>query len=243
MRRIEESACLSRFRERTLETCVLCAGLALCSLAIPSPSAGLSVLVAALLSAKCAGVPLKDYLRALLAASSFAMVSILPLSVAVRTGPPSLAWDPSGFRTGILAATRAVGTLSATLLLAFTTPFPRMLSLLRWMRAPSILTDLLSLVHREIFLLEETFSRLRKALACRGGWNGAKAGGRSLSLGMAALFVQALDHSSRLESGLASRGAENGEVLFWDEAITVRPAALAVALAIVIALERACLGL
>lgn len=231
MHRIERSACLSRMRERTLETCVLCAGLALCSLAIPSPSAGISVLLASLVVAGCAEVPLRDFARVLCAASGFAVVSLLPLSVAVETDPLGLAWDPAGFQSGILAGTRAIGTLSATLLLAFTTPFPRILVLLRWVRAPAILTDLLALVHREIFLLDETFTRLAKALACRGGGNGAAARLRSLSAGVAALFVQALEHSRRLETGLASRGAENGEVKFWDDDIVVRPAALFLAFA------------
>lgn len=248
MRRIEESASLSRLRERPLETCVLCAGLALCSLAIPSPLAGISVLFTSLLVAKGADVPLGNYLRVLFAASGFAAVSILPLSVCVKLEPIGLAWDPHGFRTGILAGTRAIGTLSSTLLLAFTTPFPRLLALLRWVRVPAILTDLFALVHREIFLLDETFARLVKALVCRGGGNGARAWFRSLSLGVAALFVQALEHSRRLETGLASRGAENGEVRFWEEGIEVRPTALVIAfalpsaLAVLIALERTFLG-
>lgn len=236
MRRIEENACLSRLRRRTVETCVLCAGLASCSLAIPSPLAGASVLVACLVVAGCAGISLRDYLRILVAASGFAAFSLLPFSVAVRTAPPSLEWDPQGLRTGLLAATRAVGTLSATLLLAFTTPFPRLLSLLRLLRCPALATDLLALVHREIFLLDEVSSRLRAGLASRAGWNGTASGLRSLSLGTAALLVQALEHSRRLEAGLASRGAVDGTTLFQGEDLSVRPLPLFGALVVPAAL-------
>lgn len=229
MRSIEECACLSRLRERTVETCVLCAGLGLCALAIPSPLAGIAVLLASLVVARLSDVPMGGYLRLLLAASGFAVTSILPLSVAVHWHPLALAWDSAGFRVGLLAGTRAVGTLSVTLLLVFTTPFPRLLMLLRRLRTPGVVTDLLALVHREIFLLDECFGTLRQALACRGGWNGLRSGMQCLSLGMAALFVRALEHSRRLEAGLASRGAVEGEVVFWDEDLVVRPVALVAA--------------
>lgn len=229
MRSIEESACLSHLRERTLETCVLCAGLGLCALAIPSVLAGILVFLVALLIARFSGVSMGSYLRLLVAASGFAAASLLPLSVAIHWRPFALAWDPAGFRAGVLAGTRAVGTLSATLLLVFTTPFPRLLMLLRRLRTPAILTDLLALVHREIFLLDEGFGKLRRSLACRGGWNGIRSGMQCLSLGMAALLVRALEHSRRLEAGLASRGALEGEVSYWDEGLAVRPVALAMA--------------
>jgi len=226
VRRIEESACLSRIRERTLETCVLCAGLGLCSLAIPSPWAGASVLVASLVLAGCAGVPLRDYLRFLGAASGFAVVSLVPLAVVPRLDPPMLSWDPQGFRTGVLAGTRAMGTIPVTLLLAFTIPFPRLVSLLRWMRVPGILVDLLALVHREIFLTDEMASRLRRALACRNGWQGRRARFRSASLWTAALFVRTLERSARIERGLASRGCGVGFPRHGEESIEVRPVAL-----------------
>ena len=243
MHSIEESACLSRLRERTLETCVLCAGLGLCALAIPSPLAGIAVLLAALLIARLSGVPMGGYLRLLFVASGFAVTSLLPLSVAVHWRPLALAWDTAGFRVGVLAGTRAVGTLSATLLLVFTTPFPRLLMLLRRLRTPVVLTDLLALVHREIFLLDDGFGKLFRALACRGGWNGLRSGMQCLSLGMAALFVRALEHSRRLEAGLASRGALEGEVIYWDEALAVRPAALATAILLPLLLAAGIFGL
>ena len=243
MRSVEESACLSRLRERTVETCVLCAGLGLCALAIPSPLAGGGVLLVSLAVARFSGVPLGGYLRLLLAASGFAVTSIVPLSVAVHWHPFALAWDLAGFHVGLLAGTRAVGTLSATLLLVFTTPFPRLLMLLRRLRAPAIVTDLLALVHREIFLLDEGFGKLRQALACRGGWSGLRSGLQCLSLGMAALFVRALEHSRRLEAGLASRGAVEGDVVFWDEDLDVRPAALVGAILLPLFLAASVFGL
>ena len=120
----------------------------------------------------------------------------------------------------------------AVALMVFTTPFPRLVGLLLRCHAPELLTDLLVLVHRQIFLLDETQSRLRRSLACRGGAGSNAALRRSLPLGAAALLVHSLSRASRLESGLAARGSLDGAVRFPHEGIEVKAASLAASLAI-----------
>lgn len=227
MRRIEESACLSPWRERTVEVVVLCAGLMACSLLSSTVFGGLSVLFLSILLAASTRIPLGEYLRKLLLASGFAVVSILPLSMNVSFHPAfALHVDPDGIRNAMLALARAIGTLSVTLLFAFTTPFSRLLSLLRCLHAPNVLLELLTLVYREIFVMDEAFTRLRKTLVSRNGWRSRHTSRRSLALGVAALFVNAMDRSERLEKGLASRGVANGHFTRWDPPIKIRPSAL-----------------
>jgi cobalt/nickel transport system permease protein len=227
MRSIETSGCLSRWRGHTIETCVLCAGLAGCSLVLPTVLAGSAVAVASTALAAGAEVPLRDYLRKLTAPLAFVGVSALPLCFGVESHPHlAAAWEPMGARSALLAAARSVGTLSATLLLAFTTPFPRLMGVLERLRLPGILLDVLALVHREIFLLDDTSSRLRRSLACRNGWGRGSSGIRTLSLGAAALFVQALRRSERMERGLASRGGMDGRVRHGVSRYEWHPAAL-----------------
>lgn len=230
MRRIEESALVSRWNERTVETCVLCAGLGLCALLIPSPLAGIAVLAVSMGLVACAGGSAKDYLRFLAGGAGFAVVSLLPLGFRFGAIPWEPQRDPEGLRVGILAGTRAVGTLSATLLLAFTTPFPRLVELLRGLRFPGIAIELLGLVHRQIFLLDERVSRLRRALASRNGWQGFRIAFGSLSLTAAGLLVQAIEGSRRLELGLASRGGNPGGFPRSRTPLEVRPWSLAGAL-------------
>lgn len=238
MRSLEEAALLSPWRERTVEVCVLCAGLAACAVSIASASAGLAVFAVVVGLATAAGVPRGPYLRKLAAASGFAFVSILPLAVDFAFPPRwEMSFEPEGFQAAVLAGIRAVATVSVTLLLVHTTPFPRLLALLRRLRLPNVSLELLALVHREIFLLDETFSRLRKALACRDGGRARRTGVRTLGLGSAALFMQALRRSERLERGLASRGG-SAVAPRWEEPLSIRilpllgslaaPAALAV---------------
>jgi len=233
MRRVEESACLSVWRERTVETCVLCAGLGACALCVPSLLAGPAVIAVAVLLSRRAGVPARPWLGMLLGGTGFALLSLLPLSLEVKLGGgTSLGLDRTGLQRGLLALSRSSGTLSATLLLVFTTPFPRLVGLLRRCRVPDLLTDLLVLVHRQIFLLDETFSRLRRSLASRGGAGSKAALRRSLPLAAAALFVHSLDRASRLEAGLASRGSLDGAVRFPSVRFEVKAAGLAGALAV-----------
>ncbi|MEK7392668.1 MAG: cobalt ECF transporter T component CbiQ [Fibrobacterota bacterium] len=221
MRSIEEAACLSPWREHTIEASVVCTGLLLCSISIPSILAGLVVFAVVAGVAAVAEVPFGSYLRKLVVASGFALVSILPMAVGIDVVPRlDLTFDRVGFEAAALAGARAVTTLSVTLLLVHTTPFPRLLALLGRLRFPEILLELLALVHREIFLLDETFSRLRRAVACRDVGRGAKRTIHSFGFGIAALFVQALRRSERVERGIASRG---GEVVGrrWEEPFTV----------------------
>jgi cobalt/nickel transport system permease protein len=233
VRSIEESACLSRWRGCTVETCVLCAGLGLCALCIPSLLAGPLVAVVSFALSRVADVPPRAWLKMLLGGVGFALVSLVPLSLELRLqGRPFLGFDPQGLRHGALALTRSTGMLSATLLLVFTTPFPRLAGLLRNLRMPSMLSDLLVLVYRQIFLLDETAARLRRSLACRGGAGSSAALRRSMALGTATLFVRSLQRASRLEIGLASRGSLDGAVRFPEARFRVRPAILAGALAI-----------
>ena len=233
MRSIEESAHLSRWRGYTVETCVLCTGLGLCTLCIPSLLAGPLVIVVALLLSRTARVPSRAWLKMFLGGFGFALLSIVPLAMDIRLqGGLALELDHEGLRRGLLALTRSTGTLSATLLLVFTTPFPKLLGLLRHLRVPALVSDLLVLVYRQIFLLDETSARLRRSLACRGGTGSSASLRRSLSLGTAALFVHSLQRASRLEAGLASRGSLDGSVRFPQERFAVQPAVLAAALAI-----------
>jgi cobalt/nickel transport system permease protein len=204
----------------------------MCALLIPSPLAGMSVVATSLGVAALTGVPLRDFVRFLAAASGFALVSLLPLSVQVRFDPLGWGWDLAGLRLGLEAGARALGTLSATLLLVFTIPFPRLLALLHQMRVPEVLTDLLGLVHRQIFLLDERYSRLHRALAARNGWHGGRNALRSLALGAAGLLVQAVVRSERLERGMASRGCPTGGCRVPVDPLEVRLGALVAAIGI-----------
>lgn len=233
VRRIEESALLSRWSRRTCETCLLCGLLVVCGMVVPAPSAGVAVAVVCVVLAAIAGVDVLAYLRRLSVGAGFATVSLLPLSVGLRWSsdmPPF--FDAAGFQTGLLAMARAMATLSATLLLAFTTPFPRLLEVLRVLRIHQAALELLATVHREIFLLDETFSRLARSLSSRDGWGGKASGRRTLSLGAAALFVRAVERSERSRKGMASRGFPDGPPRQGISAPEFRPLALSAAIVV-----------
>ncbi len=230
MRSLEECALLSRLRERPLEVCVLWAGFGACAMCVPSLLGGALVLVASFVVVVAAGIPVGIYARALFGAAGFAVVSLIPLSISVRSHGPHLAFDAAGAWTGIVAGVRATGMISATLLMASATPFHRVVSLLRRAGVPTLIVDLLSLVYREIFLLDDTFARLRDALAVRGGMAGTRSSFRSLASGVALLLPLSLARAARLEEGLRSRGSLDGDVLYLEEpcAISVTGIVLAV---------------
>lgn len=214
-----------------MEVCALCAGLFLCALSIEDLRAGFVVLGTVLALVAVAGVPWKPYLRKLAVASGFALVSILPLATRVSFGPRvGATFDRDGFGTALVAGSRAVATLSVTLLLVHTTPFPRLRAVLARMRLPEVFLELLALVHREIFLLDEVSARLRRSLASRDGGRTGRRRLRNLALGASTLFVQALRRSQRLERGLVSRGGMVEGRVRWVEPLSTDPRLLLAAL-------------
>jgi cobalt/nickel transport system permease protein len=90
--------------------------------------------------------------------------------------------------------------------LVATTPFPRLLLGFRKLGAPSIVVDLLALMHRYLFVLIGEAVRLRRAAAARGyrpRWIG-----QALLIGrlVGRLFVRAFERAERVYAAMVLRG-------------------------------------
>lgn len=216
MREIDAYAHLNRWRDRTIETTLLCAGLLLCAMVHPTP---LSASLAGLVVAAClaaAGIPFAAFLRAARLPLGFLVLGTLPLcaSVAFEGGHPVVSIAPGGAEVALRTGLRSASALSATLLLALTTPFPRLARLLRALRVPASLVDLLGLVYRSIFALDESLRVASIALASRQGFRDRAATARTLPLLASGAFVRSFTRASRLETALSSRlGGDGLDVL------------------------------
>jgi cobalt/nickel transport system permease protein len=233
MREIDAFAHLNRWRDRTVEVCVLCAGLLGCAMVRPTVATALLTLLVVVTSFALAGVPRAAFLRAGRWPLGFLVVGSLPLcvSVAFDGHGPSLAFSREGWEVALRTAMRSVAALSATLLLALTTPFPRMARLLRVAKTPVVLVELLGLVYRSIFALDESLRTSRVALVARGGFRHRAAVARSLPLLASSAFVRSFSRASRLEAALRSRsGGESLDVLLPP----LRPRPLGLAFAVVV---------
>ncbi|KAB8145955.1 cobalt ECF transporter T component CbiQ [Chloroflexia bacterium SDU3-3] len=218
--------------------------LALC-LALPSPLVGLAALGwMAALATLWAGVPARAVARAMLAEALFLALSVagVALSVALdapglpwqwRVGPLWLATSPQALHLAALLLARALGCAAAMSFLALTTPLVDLIDLLRRLRVPDLLIDLMTLIYRFIFILLESMERMRTAQESRAGYRGFWGGMRDAGLLGSRLFIDAYARSRRLDLALQSRGHAGGPlaVLPADYRRSAQPAWLMAALA------------
>ncbi|MEH2261308.1 cobalt ECF transporter T component CbiQ [Nostoc sp.] len=105
---------------------------------------------------------------------------------------------------GIL--TRALASVSCLYFLMLTVPFPEILQTLRYLRFPVLLSDLLLLMYRFIFILLNIASELLTAQNSRGGYRTWRSGMKSLALLIGQLLQRTLQRYSQFSLGLESRG-------------------------------------
>ncbi|MGQ9928237.1 MAG: cobalt ECF transporter T component CbiQ [Chloroflexaceae bacterium] len=163
-----------------------------------------------------ARVPARAFGRALLTEAPFLLLSLVGVALSVSLAPlagPALRlgplWIGSGPESLLLAMrlfTRALGCAAALNFLILTTPLLDLIELLRRLRMPETLIDLMSLTYRAIAVLLESLQRMATAQDARLGYAGPWRALRSASLLGSQLFLDAYRRSQRLQMALESRG-------------------------------------
>ncbi|GAX35732.1 cobalt ECF transporter T component CbiQ [Nodularia sp. NIES-3585] len=119
-----------------------------------------------------------------------------------------------GIEQGWKILTRAIASLSCLYFVMLTIPFTELLQTLRRFGFPVLLTDILLLMYRFIFVLLNTASQVWTAQQSRGGYRTFKIGIKSLSLLIGQLLRRTLENYQQVSLSLASRGF-NGEFKVW----------------------------
>ncbi|WP_303784627.1 cobalt ECF transporter T component CbiQ [Azovibrio restrictus] len=159
-----------------------------------APSPGLALGLAsglALLTLAGARVPLPDYLRA--AAPALGFLALGCASLLFSLGGPegfSPRLLPEALDPAVRLGARSLAALAALLFLVLSTPLPHLIALLRQLRCPEVLLDLMALCYRMLFVFACVFRDGRTAQAARLGHAGAWRSLRSLGLLAAGLLPQ-----------------------------------------------------
>ena len=180
-----------------------------------------------------AGIPGKLYLRLLSLPLMFLLTSLPALAVGgIQLNQiQAMQWDiwqGGGIsignlylyvsRTGLyqvsLLFTRAFASTSCMYFILLTVPFTETLQVLRQLRFPPLLTELLLLMYRFIFSLLAIADELWVAQNSRCGYRTWKLGMRSLSILIGQLLQRTLVNYRQVSLSLASRGF-NGELRVW----------------------------
>lgn len=206
---IEEAAYANRWRavSPAAKAGFALAGLAAAHLAA-TPGAALAV--AALLAlAAClgAGVAWTVYLRVAAPAVGFLALSCVTLLVSLD-GDLHWRWAPNGLAQVAELAGRALASLAALLGLVLTTPLPDLLALLRRLRCPETLLDLMVLCYRMLFVLSRAGHDTLTAQQARLGYADSRSGLRSAGLLTANLALQVWLRAQALHRAALARNGD-----------------------------------
>lgn len=178
-----------------------------------------------------AGIPIKTYLKLVYVASLFWLTSLPALIIngvdiahlhlvnndsiaGLNVGTYYIYISSHGIEQGLSILTRAIASLSCLYFVMFTIPFTELLQTLRRVGVPILLTDLLLLMYRFIFVLLNTATELWTAQQSRGGYCTFSIGMKSLALLIGQLLKRTLENYRQVSLSLASRGF-NGEFRVW----------------------------
>ncbi|WP_260286200.1 cobalt ECF transporter T component CbiQ [Peribacillus aracenensis] len=99
-----------------------------------------------------------------------------------------------------------LGSISCLYFLTLTTPITVILSVMRKLKVPSLLVDLIELTYRFIFIFLETALAIHQSQASRLGYGSLRKGIRSLGLLTSSLFLGVLQRSGHLTMAMNARG-------------------------------------
>lgn len=167
-----------------------------------------------------ARVPARIFGRTLLAEGLFLLISVAGVAVSVslhHPGSSRAAWrigmlwfstDVAALFLALRLLTRALGCAAALNFLILTTPLIDLIELLRRLRFPATLIELMIIIYRAIFVLLASWQRMTLAQEVRLGFSSPRRALRSTALLGSQLFLDAYRRGVRMQTALASRGLD-----------------------------------
>ncbi|KQV43132.1 MULTISPECIES: cobalt ECF transporter T component CbiQ [unclassified Duganella] len=180
------------------------AGIAAAWLARSPGTLGVVALLSMLATLAGARVPMRSYFAVAAAPLGFVLLSCLTMLV-TPAGGGGWRWAPELLPTVAHIALRSFATMAAVLGLVLTTPLPHLLSLLRRLRVPELLLDLMAVCYRMLFVLRQAWDEASTAQAARLGHRGLRQQWRSMGLLAGQMAVQVWQRASAMQMAADAR--------------------------------------
>jgi len=163
-----------------------------------------------------AGIPTRVFMKLLVIPFSFLLISVLTIAFSISTNPSGfwLAQNVNGFVIGIrypelIKAVhlffKSLGAISCLYFLALTTPITELITILHKIKVPYIITELMALIYRFIFVFLDTAGTIRRAQSSRLGYISMRSSYRSLSQLFSALLGKVFLKSRELYDAMSAR--------------------------------------
>jgi cobalt/nickel transport system permease protein len=219
---IEQSAYTNRWRRVSPAAkgiFTLCGMVASFAAATPPAACSVAAVLCAI-TVLGAGIPPERYLRVAAPALLFLAVSALSLAVSLQIGDTVGGLSLHLARTELYRVAQVCGRslsgLSALLFLALTTPLIDIIALLRRLRAPEVLLDIMILCYRTLFVFSEAVHDTVMAQSARLGYATVRLSMRSLGGLVANITVQVWQRSQSLHVAAMARN-NDGPLRFLEQ--------------------------
>lgn len=180
----------------------------------------------------CLGrIPVKTYIKFMCIPLAFIILSCLAICLEFSSQPAdgyfiSLHFFYAGFTgnsimTALKVFFRAMAGISSLYMLSLSTPVNEIVMVTERLHLPVILTELMNLIYRFIFILMDTAAQMHTSAKARLGFMGFRSSCRSFALVCGSLFISALKKSQDYYDALLSRGYD-GRLEFLSEQYPVR---------------------
>ncbi|NER82863.1 MAG: cobalt ECF transporter T component CbiQ [Leptolyngbya sp. SIO1D8] len=180
---------------------------------------------------KYAQIPAKTYLKLLFLPISFLLLSLPAFLIGIGTtaslesfqadvlwgmaiAPIYLYLSQQGIEQASDVFMRAITLTSCLYFILLTVPPFEIIRILKRLGCPTLMTELMGLMYRFIFVLTDTASALLIAQQSRMGYGTWRMGMRSLSVLIGQLLQRTLNNYRQLSLGLVSRGY-TGDLRVW----------------------------
>ncbi len=114
--------------------------------------------------------------------------------------------NPTGLQLAVKLVCRIIACLSASLLLILTTPMSELFQVMKKLRMPSLVLEIMLITYRFLFLLLDTAHDMYRAQRARGGQQGFKGRLKDTAILIVRMFAKTMQRYQGLANGMISRG-------------------------------------
>ncbi len=173
------------------------------------------------------GTPVALFIKLMLVPVTFLIIGVLTIAInasgnkdiflfSIAAFGTHLGVSQSGMQQAALLFFKSTGAVSCLYFLSLSTPIVDLLAVLRRLKVPKMMIELMGLIYRLIFVLLETADTIYTAQSSRLGYANLISAYRSLAVLASSLFIRAYKRSDELYTALESRGYD-GELSVLEE--------------------------
>lgn len=178
------------------------------------------------LTVRLGGIPLRRYVKLVLIPLTFIILSTLAIIInispvpldayAIKVGETYITTGFDSIRRCITLTVTAMSGVTCLYFLTLNTTITDILTVLRRLKCPQLICELMLLIYRFIFVLLEISHNIKTAQLSRLGYGTYKRSLKDFSALAQNLFIRAMRKSNALYDSMESRGYD-GEIKVLDE--------------------------